>query len=174
MGLVKKGNYIDGEKHVNLQCLVYATERYFAALSKIFLTTPRITFRCGQKLQGKRKKGEFKNWKMPHRFLPAQRKWLPRVCCILAEKGQKMRYIKGSISNKMRGRRTNIRQPRGLPDMNSWMSSNRFSQYNTPSGNVIMEGCDVQKHLQHYVADRFQTSCCYCLAKLARLKARRF
>ena len=120
------------------------------------------------------KRANSRTEKCPIDFCRTQRKWLPRVFCILAEKGQKMRYLKGSISNKMRGRRTNIRQPRGLPDMNSWMSSNRFSQYNTPSGNVIMEGCDVQKHLQHYVADRFQTSCCYCLAKLARLKARRF
>ena len=38
-----------------------STERDCAALSKIFLTTPRITFRCGQKVQGKRKKSEFKS-----------------------------------------------------------------------------------------------------------------
>ena len=62
VGLVEKGNYIDGRKHVNLRCLFYATERYCAALSKIFLITPRITFRCGQKVKGKRKKSEFKSW----------------------------------------------------------------------------------------------------------------
>ena len=119
------------------------------------------------------KRANSRTEKCPIDFCRTQRKWLPRVCCILAEKGQKMRYLKGSISNKMRGRRTNIRQPRGLP---IWIAECvlTFSQYNTPSGNVIMEGCDVQKHLQHYVADQFQTSWCYCLAKLARLKARRF
>ena len=64
MGLVEKGRYIDGRKSFNLQCLFYATERYGAALSKIFLAIPRITFRCGQKVQGKRKKSEF-NIKCP-------------------------------------------------------------------------------------------------------------
>ena len=52
-------------------------------------------------------------------FRRTQQKWVPKVSCNLAEKGQKMRYLKGSISNKMRGRRTNIREPTSA-DMNSW------------------------------------------------------